>query len=264
VVELVDNSSAFANKSIAFPLAHARIKNEFDPKGKENIGISGDRYTTLAPINDLFSRPNMGVIVSTLSGGANSCCTDYELYSLGNKVTELPGLQGRNVYSFTFGDFHGDGHQQAVGRDMTFVYWNGSRPECPTPGVVLNYSPKGWHLSQEDMHIQLIPPEKIDQAIAKCTKERAESEKRYAPAEGTFTLEPCVWATMLNLVYAGHAGDAWEFLDKYWPQGKLSDKTDDKGNYLDKAAFVKSFKNTLHESPYWDDLIKLNHGQSLQ
>jgi hypothetical protein len=217
----------------------------------------------LPPINNLFSRPNAGLIVGTFSGGANSCCTDYEIYSLGEKVKELPGLQNRNVYSFTFGDFHGDGHQQAVGSDMTFVYWIKSRPECPTPGVVLNYSPKGWHLSQEDMRIASIPATQIDEAVAACREQQTASEKDYPPDDSTFNLQACVWSTMLNLIYAGHANDAWKFLDTYWPEGKVSDKTDDKGNQMSKAKFLQDFKNLLKTSPYWDDLVKLNKGQTL-
>ncbi len=262
IVEMVDNSAAFANKSLAFPLANARINNEFHPQGQDNISISGDRYTALPPINNLFSRPNPGLIVGTFSGGANSCCTDYEIYSLGDKVKELPGLENRNVYSFTFGDFHGDGHQRAVGSDMTFVYWIESRPDCPTPGVVLNYSPHGWHLSQEDMRIATIPKEDIDAAIAYCREQQAQEEKRYPPDENTFSLRSCVWSTMLNLIYAGHASEAWKFLDQYWPQGKVSDRTDDQGNNMTKAAFRKDFTSVLKGSPYWGDLVKLNQGQT--
>lgn len=265
VVEMVDNSSAYATKSIVFPLANARIKNEFDPNGKDNLSLTDDRLTRLLPINDLFSRPYPGLIVGTFSGGANSCCTDYELFSLGgDKVTKLPSLEGRDVYRFTFGDFHGDGrHQQAIGNDMTFVYWNAPRPNSPTPGVVLDYSPSGWHLSSEDMRLASIPAEKIGQAIAICKTQQQASEKAYPPEEGEFALKPCVWATMLNLIYAGQANEAWRFLDQVWPEGKISDQQDEQGNRMDKAQFVRSFKSQLHESPYWHDLVKLNKGQQL-
>jgi len=265
IIEMVDNSAGYASKSLVFPLAHARIRKGFNPNGGSNIDLTGDVYTRLAPVNNLYTGSLPGVIVGTFSGGANSCCTDYELFALGAKAKKLPSLEGRNVYKFTFGDFHGDGHQQALGSDMTFVYWLASRPDCPTPTVVLNYGASGWHLALEDMRIDSnsISQQDINQAVDRCKDAQADGEKENTPTEGTFHLDPCVWETMLNLIYAGHSDLAYKFLDQYWPVDKLSDQTDDKGNYMDKAEFVRAFKATLQQSPYYKDLTKLNAGQKI-
>lgn len=253
----------YANISVVFPLAKARIAREVDLESNwgSTCKLTGDQLSRLPAINNLTGVP--AIIIGNFSGGMNSCCTDYEIIGVGDKVTALSGLQGLHAYSFKFGDFHGDGHLEALGHDMTFAYWNASMADSPLPGVVLKYTPHGWKLSLDDMKVEKIPAEKIEKALARCNEMRMSSEKEYPPEEGVFSISSPVWAVMLNMIYAGHADDAWKFLDRLWPADKQFCSITENGYYLNKAAFKKSVKDQLRTSPYWKDLKVLNQGQAL-
>jgi len=255
----------YANISVVFPLAKARLEKKLNVQSKwgGTAKLTGDIWARLPAINNLTGGTTPSLIVGTFSGGMNSCCTDYEIFRLGNKVTDLPGLQDMRVYEFTFGDFHGEGKLMAIGHDTTFAYWNASMADSPLPGVVLEYSPKGWRLSLDDMRAETISQEQVNRALAECKQADQRTEEEYPQTGKLFNMYPDLWTVMLNMIYAGHAADAWAFLDKAWPEGKEFCNQQDGGDYLTKAQFIESFKDQLRKSPYWKDLQLLNNGQPL-
>jgi len=151
----------------------------------------------------------------------------------------------------------------ALGHDATFAYWNASMAESPMPGVVLKYTPQGWRLSVEDMRVASISKEQVQEAVEESKRFDASMDKEYPDYSEVFHVSPPLWTVMLNMIYAGHAADAWTFVDKVWPEGKeYCDQTED-GSYLTKAEFIENVKKQLRTSPYWKDLQLLNQGQAL-
>jgi hypothetical protein len=52
---------------------------------------------------------------------------------------------------------------------------------------------------------------------------------------------------MLDLIYSGHADDAWKFLDDAWPS-----------KVQGKDAFARDFRAQLAKSKYWPTVEAMN------
>ena len=81
---------------------------------------------------------------------------------------------------------------------------------------------------------------------------RADEVRNYAPsAEGGIwprtDVSPQLWTTMLDLIYSGHAGDAWKFFNTAWP-----------AKMQGKDAFASAFRAQLAKSPYWPAVSAMN------
>ncbi len=57
-----------------------------------------------------------------------------------------------------------------------------------------------------------------------------------------------LWATMLDLIYSGHAKEAYQFLDQAWPPSRAG-----------KETFVSEFRAQLARSPYQAAIASLEY-----
>ena len=185
--------------------------------------------------------PNL--VVHEHSGGAHCCWTFHvlELGELGRAARRVGRIDAGHDYGKGFIDVDGDGTLEYVGADWTFAYWKTSFASSPAPRVVLRYRAGRFRLAPELMR-GLAPP-------------RAELERRarlveFPPGTGLDHRTSPLWETMLQLIYTGNAGVAWDFLDLAWPQGRPG-----------KDAFRTEFLAQLRQSPHWADLLALNHGR---
>ncbi len=60
-------------------------------------------------------------------------------------------------------------------------------------------------------------------------------------------VSPDLWGTMLDLIYSGHANEAWKFLDDAWPT-----------KVHGKENFEREFRAQLAKSPYWSAVEAMN------
>ena len=57
-----------------------------------------------------------------------------------------------------------------------------------------------------------------------------------------------LWGVMLDLIYSGHSGEAYEFLEAAWPPARAG-----------KREFVEEFRAQLASSPYVAGVEALGH-----
>lgn len=168
------------------------------------------------------------LVISKYSGGAH-CCYDIRIFSIGKKFRAIDSIAAEDGYE-GFKDLNGDGILEFVGRDWSFAYWNACFADSPAPKIILSYQ-HGKYL--------------IDQAMMKRPLTEIKEEKREGLCEvdnawerNGYCLKPEIWGHMLDLIYAGHAQVARNYLAQILP-----DETT-------KQSFLKDFKQQLSQSSY--------------
>jgi len=190
------------------------------------------------------------LVIQVHSGGAH-CCFGYYAFSLGSSFKKMVYFDGIDA-EFQLKDMDDDGIYEFVGHDDTFAYWNASFAESPMPDVILRYEGDGLHLATDLMR-QLIPnPDVIMERVTEyreILEKKGNSPLRFNTG---FYMDfyPPLWASMLDLIYAGWGDKAYEFFERAWPEQKV-----------DRGRFLEEFKKRLAKSPYWDELKKMNGWQ---
>ena len=129
--------------------------------------------------------------------------------------------------------------------DWTFANWNTDFADSPAPKVILRFSDNAYRVAPDLM--------RAAGAHSPATSQRAPAAvKSYAPsAKGGewphAKVSPDLWGTMLDLIYSGHADDAWKFLDDAWPP-----------KVQGKDAFASDFRTQLAKSNYWPAVEAMN------
>jgi hypothetical protein len=175
--------------------------------------------------------PNL--VVSSWSGGAH-CCYTFYVFGIGKEFHEIAELEAKHSSTSCFEDLTGDARLEFVTNDWTFAYWRASFAESPAPDVVLRFEKGEYHLAADLMAKR--PP---------TSDELSTLAERVRNSEGNVPdwPSPLLWATMLNLIYTGHADMAWKFYDQAWPP-RLNNK----------KKFLEDFRIQLETSPYWSEL----------
>jgi hypothetical protein len=191
------------------------------------------------------------LLISEWSGYAN-CCLTLHIFEIGPTFKKLGTIDAE------FGDagphfVHPDKNLKLLGltiqiHDWTFANWNTDFADSPAPSVMLRFSDGTYRISPDLMRTPAPAPKDLDA--------RAAEVRAYAPSAkgGTWphaSVSPKLWSTMLDLIYGGHDGDAWKFLDAAWP-AKVSGKD----------AFARQFRAQLAKSPYWPAVKAMNEKPS--
>ena len=191
------------------------------------------------------------LLISEWSGYAN-CCLTLHIFEIGPTFKKLGTIDAE------FGDagphfVHPDKNLKLLGltiqiHDWTFANWNTDFADSPAPSVMLRFSDGTYRISPDLMRTPAPAPKDLDA--------RAAEVRDYAPSAkgGTWphaSVSPKLWSTMLDLIYGGHDGDAWKFLDAAWP-AKVSGKD----------AFAREFRAQLAKSPYWPAVKAMNEKPS--
>jgi hypothetical protein len=191
------------------------------------------------------------LLISEWSGYAN-CCLTLHIFEIGPTFKKLGTIDAE------FGDagphfVHPDKNLKLLGltiqiHDWTFANWNTDFADSPAPSVMLRFSDGTYRISPDLMRTPAPAPKDLEA--------RAAEIRDYAPSAkgGTWphaSVSPKLWSTMLDLIYGGHDGDAWKFLDAAWP-AKVSGKD----------AFARQFRAQLAKSPYWPAVKAMNEKPS--
>ena len=183
--------------------------------------------------------PNL--IVMEDSGGSffpGSC----QIFSLGEKFRLIQDLPGGY-----FQDLNRDGKLEYITYEIGFSYWHVCHADAPAPKLVYEYCDYNYLLAPALMYQPLPSQEEIEQAVIRIKKDIAycEAEGRESLIwyyKGTY-LPPSVWSYMLDLIFSGHPVEAYDFLEKVWPEGKKGE-----------SQFIGDFNKILDENTIWSTL----------
>lgn len=225
--------------------------------------VIGKTYTRAkSPFVDINADGKLEAIVGHFSGGAH-CCMDYTIYSL-NKPKQVYAKIDARDGNFSFADLDGDRKYEAIGADFTFGYWNTSFAGSPAATVILKPGPHGLSLATQLMRTPKPTSAQMNKLIKETSNALTETKLKEPEQGADFQLVPVLWKNMLDLIYAGHSDDAWNLLNKSWPQnGKalFTVNPDDEKTFgaHGAAEFKQAFLTQLKKSPYWSGLVSLNN-----
>ncbi len=201
---------------------------------------------------DITGAGQPDLVVSEWSGGAN-CCLTLHIFEIGSTFREIGSIAAK------YGDagphfMHMDKNSKNAGlevqiSDWTFANWHSDFAGSSAPKVILRFSDGAYRVAPDLMRSPVPSVSDLDARVAEIRNHKNASRGASWPeAEGS----PALWGTMLDLIYSGHAGDAWKFLDKAWPP-KIGGK----------AAFARDFRAQLGRSPYWSAVVAINASDHL-
>jgi hypothetical protein len=173
------------------------------------------------------------LVISHWAGGAH-CCLELYVFELGQVFRRIGQLNAGHSDRSHFEDLDGDGKLEFLTNDWTFAYWKTSFAASPAPPVILRFQEGGYHLAT-DLMLKPAPAEE------ELKKQAQEIQVDPAWAEGRPPEK--LWATMLDLIYSGHADVARQFFETAWPAGVEG-----------QEPFWSEFQTQLTTSPYWEDL----------
>ena len=187
------------------------------------------------------------------------CLYSYTFFSCGKQFKKLLTLEGGN-YAFHFIDLDCNGSIEAIGRDSTFQYWNAYGYDSPAPLIIVSLKPGKASLADNLMKTPKPSAKLMAKMIAEARAELKPETDNNEPFSGLIKLKPYpVFAFMLDLIYTGHAQDAWTYLDQIWPNGTCCYENDLDLKHISKEKFLEDFKKQLAKSPYWNDIKRLNN-----
>jgi hypothetical protein len=257
-----DKSDNMSFVFVARPLAKAVLAKRTQLTYDGPARLSGDVTSKLPIIWKPAGERESMITIGEYSGGAH-CCYTYTSYLLGSKVRKLENPAGGDSV-VTFGRLRGNDQMIAVAYDTSYGYWNACFADSPAPLVVMELKNGKWLLAADEMRVQEFAPDMVAKAVADCKSTIASATIDRKLGADQFSLEPTIWATMLEFIYTGQASNAWKFLDDIWPEGKIGVlQPFPKELKLDKAEFKKVFKSKLREDVFFKELVDLNKGQEL-
>jgi hypothetical protein len=123
--------------------------------------------------------------------------------------------------------------------DWTFAYWNCCFADSPAPEIVLKHDGWEWKPCASLMR-KAAPQIPSTETVASIWRQwdRPATERAHVAVP---------WKPLLDLIYTGHAVEAWKLLDAAWP-----------GDMQGKAAFRRDFLTQLRRSPAWQALLEMN------
>ncbi len=190
-------------------------------------------------------QPNL--VISEWLGGAN-CCLTLHIFELGpifKKLGTIDAGYGDSGPHFLSPPKDSKATDLSVQiHDWTFANWNTDFADSPAPKVILRYSDNAYRIASDLMRAPPTSPSDL--------ATRASTVKNYPPsAKGgewpRAQVSPDLWGTMLDLIYSGHAEEAWKFLDAAWPP-----------KITGKEKFANDFRTQLSKSKYWPAVEAMN------
>ncbi len=189
------------------------------------------------------------LVISEWLGGAN-CCLIFHIFEIGQTFKKLGTIDA------AFGDsgphfIHPDKDSKSTGlsiliHDWTFANWHTDFADSPAPKVMLQFSGGAYRMAPDLMRTA---PLGASELAARAAEVKSGSARG---GEWNQALSPQLWSTMLDLIYSGHAADAWKFLGDAWPP-----------NVQGKDKFANDFRAQLAKSPYWHAVIAMNSEKPL-
>ena len=203
------------------------LVSQEDKEGNEPVAMG----------RDMTGKGIPNLLISEFSGGAH-CCFRFFLFEIGEKFRKLAEIEAGHSELAYFKDLDGDRSLEFLGNDWTFAYWHTGFALSPAPQIILRFQDDRYVLSEDLMRKPAPSALEIGSKVQEIRHNESWREN-----------EPPVdlWAWMLELIYSGQAGTAWEVFDKAWPE-----------EISGKKAFLDEFRAKLATSPYWAQIKKMN------
>jgi len=194
--------------------------------------------------NELFSPgdditgdgiPNLVVMES--SGGNSLFNQSCYVFSLGEQFRLIQCLpEGKFV------DINQDGKLDCIAYQPGFTFWHACHAGSPAPQIVYEYCGSDYLLAPALMYQPLPEEEEMNQMIEEVKNYCAQAKKEkwrdaHCWHNEEVYLDSSLWRYMLDLMFSGHPDEAYDFLDKVWPEGE-------KG----KSDFIYDFEKRLYNT----------------
>lgn len=201
---------------------------------------------------DITGTGQPALVISEWSGGAN-CCLTLHLFEIGSTFRKIGAIDaefGDSGPHFVLMNKNTKNSGLVISiNDWTFANWHSDFADSPAPKVLLRYSDGAYRISSDLMRAPAFSPPDLAARIAEVRNYPPSAKGgKWPHAE----ISPKLWGTMLDLIYSGHAGDAWKFLDSAWPP-----------KIAGKEAFARDFRAQLAKSPYWSAVTAMNQSRNL-
>ncbi len=178
-------------------------------------------------------KPNLALLA--FSGGAH-CCFTLEIYQLEPNFAQLAKIEGENSPPLLKQPEEGGAYTIELA-DWTFAYWHAPFVEAPSPLVVLAWTGKDYQPDADLMRKEPLTENALDRKVAELGKQIGDAGKPV----------PSLWREMLELIYGGNGDQAFDLLDRAWPE-----------DLAGRSAYLLQFGAQLGLSPYYAALISLN------
>ncbi len=181
------------------------------------------------------------VAVQTYSGGAH-CCLGYILLGLSDPVTVVARLNFADYDQYTL-NLRKRGEDLLVDLpDVTFQLWYQCFGDSRPYNVTAVIKPDGLHLDTAGLEKHHEDIASLAEAVRTAWEENASTPGSRAP------IPPYELFEMLErMCYSGAGDDGPELVEHVWPT-----------HYPGKKGYWKGFLANLKDSPYWEDIRKLN------
>ncbi|MBI4285777.1 MAG: VCBS repeat-containing protein [Chloroflexi bacterium] len=194
----------------------------------------GAQKARLPPVGqDVMGDGKPDLVVSEFTAGAHCCYTVY-VFEIGEEFRKIATIHGEDGAP-DFTDMDGDAIPEVVLHDFAFAYWRTAFGFSPAPQVILRFRDGAYRVAGDLMRKPAPAPTELETRARKVRDDWAEEYHRG------------FWGFALDLIYSGHAGLAWQFLEMAWPLG-----------YLGKGQFLSDFRARLSKSPYWPEIQGLS------
>jgi len=241
----IGNEDPFDRGSFEILHRGARVYADDGDPGEWNKFRIGSLSHSLVRIgSDITGDGRPDLVVSEYTGGAN-CCHRVHVFEIGDQFRYIQTIDALHSDLADFENVDGDPALEFLMADWTFAYWRTGLFDSPSPLVVLKYNGSQYAMAPNLMRK---PPLSQDELMQVATEIAAPLDAELAAQSDLGTR---LAHRMLDLIYSGNMGQAWELVDLAWPKS-------DGG----KSAFLRDFQSRLATSPFWDDLQAMNgrHG----
>ncbi|KXK01465.1 MAG: hypothetical protein UZ17_ACD001001689 [Acidobacteria bacterium OLB17] len=190
-----------------------------------------------ALINNTLDKTGDGdpdVMIEFYSGGAHCCTTYYFIELPAEGVGAIREVATGNAGMTAIGKVPAGGLRFETA-DNAWAYWNTSFADSPMPSVILDFKDGVAKPNFAAM-------KKKAPTAAVLKRKAAEARKKIsnAPYTGEWgEFEESFWGEMIDLIFTGHEGLAWQYFDMVWPKAKPG-----------KEKFLDDFKKVLAGSYY--------------
>lgn len=189
-----------------------------------------------SPVDDITGDGIPNLVVMYSGGGNSSFNQSCYVFSLGDQFRLIQRLpEGEFV------DINQDGKLECIGYQMGFTFWHASHAGSPAPKLVYEYCGYDYLLAPALMYQPLPEEEVINKTIEevkrRCAKVKKSKWDTHCWHNEEVYLDSSVWSYMLKLMFSGHPDEAYDFLDRVWPEGE-------KG----KSYFIYDFEKPLNET----------------
>ena len=198
-----------------------------------------------SPGDDITGDDIPNLIVMHSGGGNSSFNKSCYVFSLGDQFRLIQVLpEGKFV------DINQDGKLDCIAYQPGFTFWHACHAGSPLPKIVYEYCDNEYLLAPALMYQPLPGEEELNQTIEEVKKRCAKAKKEkwrdaHCWHNEEVYLESSVWRYMLDLMFSGHPDEAYDFLDRVWPEGE-------KG----KSSFIYDFEKPLNET-IWPALVPI-------